>query len=301
MHAPVPPTPLDWNDLRVFLALARTGSLSAAARALGLSHATVGRRIQALETALGLTLVERRADGYALTADGEAVRAQAEAMDERALTVLRQGARDAGLSGTVRLTMTPALAERFVVPRLGPLRARHPGLDLEVIADTRAVSLARREADLAIRLARPQRGELIARRLAVIAYGLYALPRAPDALIAYDAALSALPEAQWLARHAGERRVAFRANTAQAQLAAAVAGFGVALLPSWLAALEPDLVPRPAADPPLTREAWLVMHRDLRDTPRVRAVADHLVAVFEGARAAFAAEAAEASGDPDVR
>lgn len=290
MPASAQHTPLDWDDLRVFLELARTGSLSAAARALGLSHATVGRRIQALEAALGLALVERRADGYALTADGDAVRTHAEAMDERALTILRQSAREAGVSGTVRLTLTQGLADRFLVPRLAPLHARHPSLDLEIITDNRAVSLARREADLAIRLARPQRGELVARRLATIAYGLYALPDAPDVLIGYDATLATLPEAQWLARHAGSRRIAFRSNSVQAQLAAAKAGFGAALLPCWLAALEPGLVRLSAAEPPLTREAWLVMHRDLKDTPRVRAVADHLATVFEGARAMFALE-----------
>lgn len=281
--------PLNWDDLRIFLELARTGSLSAAARALRISHATVGRRVLALETSLGHALVERRADGYALTADGEAVRALAETMDDRALAILRQGGqgggqgggRGGGLTGTVRLTLTQALADRFLVPRLGPLRARHPGLDLEVAADNRAVSLARREADLAVRMARPQRGELIARRLATLAFGLYAVPGAPEALIAYDETLAELPEAIWLARHRGGRRVAFRSNSVQAQLAAAKAGFGTALLPCWLAALEPELVRLPMPAPAPAREAWLVLHRDLKDTPRIRAVAEHIAAVFK--------------------
>ncbi|WP_372397425.1 LysR family transcriptional regulator [Azospirillum sp. HJ39] len=287
------PPPLDWDDLRVFLELARTGSLSAAARSLRLSHATVGRRLAALEEALGQTLVERRPDGYVLTGEGESVRALAEAMDERAQAIRRRegngegGGEDAGagLTGTVRLTMTQALADRFVIPRLGPLRAAHPGLDLEVIADNRTLSLARREADLAIRLARPQRGDLVGRRLATLGYGLYAAPDAPDALIAYDESMAELPEALWLDRHGGGRRVAFRSNSVQGQLAAAVAGFGIAFLPCLLADGVPGLERRPLPGPPLTREAWLLVHRDRRDVPRVRAVIGHLVAVFSAEHA----------------
>ncbi|UKJ76247.1 LysR family transcriptional regulator [Azospirillum brasilense] len=271
---------LNWDDLRIFLELARTGSLSAAARALRISHATVGRRVAALEEGLGRSLVDRRADGYSLTADGEAVFALADGMDERALAILRQVSSQAGLTGTVRLTTTQALADRFLMPRLGPFRVRHPGIDLEVTVDNRSLSLARREADVAIRLARPQRGDLIARRLATMGYGLVAAAGAPDTVIGYDEALADLPEAVWLARHMAGRRVAFRSNSLQTQLAAAKAGFGVALLPSWLTAGEPDLVPVPCDAPPLEREVWLVLHPDLRDVPRVRAVIEHLVALF---------------------
>lgn len=272
--------PLDWDDLRVFLELARAGTLSAAARSLRLSHATVGRRLAALETALGRSLMERRAEGYVLTQEGESVRALAEAMDERAQAIRRRESDDAGLTGTVRLTMTQALADIFLIPRLGPLRAANPALDLEIIVDNRTLSLARREADLAIRLARPQRGDLVGRRLATLGYGLYAAPDAPDTLIAYDESMAELPEALWLDRHGGGRRVAFRSNSVQGQLAAAVAGFGIAFLPCMLADGVPGLERRPLSGPPLTREAWLLVHRDRREVPRVRAVIGHLVAVF---------------------
>ncbi|CAO3424531.1 LysR family transcriptional regulator [Azospirillum doebereinerae] len=270
---------LNWDDVRIFLELARTGSLSAAARALRISHATVGRRVAALEADLGRTLVERRVDGYTLTAEGEAVFVLADGMDERALAILRRGGHEPGLTGTVRLTTTQALADRFLVPRLGPFHTRHPGIDLEVTVDNRALSLARREADLAIRMARPEHGDLIARRLATIAYGLFAAAGARDAWIGYDEALADLPEAVWLARHGAGRRVAFRSNSVQAQLAAAKAGFGAALLPVWLAAGEPELAALPMPEP-LAREAWLVLHRDMREVPRVRAVIEHLVALF---------------------
>lgn len=276
--------PLDWDDLRVFLELARAGSLSAAARSLRLSHATVGRRLAALEATLGRSLMERRPDGYVLTAEGESVRALAEAMDERAQAIRRRESDDAGLSGTVRLTMTQALADVFLIPRLGALRAANPALNLEIIVDNRTLSLARREADLAIRLARPQRGDLVGRRLATLGYGLYAAPDAPDTLIAYDESMAELPEALWLDRHGGGRRVSFRSNSVQGQLAAAVAGFGIAFLPCMLADGVPGLERRPQSGPPpgppLTREAWLLVHRDRREVPRVRAVIEHLVTVF---------------------
>jgi DNA-binding transcriptional LysR family regulator len=120
---------------------------------------------------------------------------------------------------------------------------------------------------------------LIARRLATIAYGLFARSQECEAWIGYDEGLADLPEAVWLARHGGGRRIAFRSNSVQAQLAAAKAGFGAALLPVWLVAGETDLVALPMAEP-LTREVWLVLHRDMKDVPRVRAVIEHLVALF---------------------
>ncbi|MFD1627270.1 LysR family transcriptional regulator [Azospirillum griseum] len=276
---------MDWDDLRVFLEVARGGSLSAAARTLRLSHATVGRRLAALEAGLGRTLMERRPDGHRLTDDGEAVRALAEAMDERAQAILRREGAGGGLSGTVRVTMTQAMADRFLVPRLGSLRAAHPDLDLEIITDNRTLSLARREADLAIRLARPRQGELIGRRLATLGYGLYTIPGAPDTLIGYDETLADLPEAQWLAQHGGGRRMGFRANSVLGQLAATLAGFGIAFLPCLLAAGEPGLIRLPLPGPPLTREAWLLVHRDRKDVPRVRAVLDHIATVFARDRA----------------
>lgn len=284
--------PLDWDDLRVFLELARAGSLSAAARSLRLSHATVGRRLAALEATLGRSLMERRPEGYVLTAEGESVRTLAEAIDERAQAIRRREGDAAGLTGTVRLTMTQALADIFLIPRLGRLRADNPGLDLEIIVDNRTLSLARREADLAIRLARPQRGDLVARRLATLGYGLYAAPDAPDTLIAYDESMAELPEALWLDRHGGGRRVAFRSNSVQGQLAAAVAGFGTAFLPCMLADGVPGLERCPLPGPPLTREAWLLVHRDRREVPRVRAVIEHLVAVFTAEKERLAGGAA---------
>lgn len=280
--------PLDWDDLRFFVELARVGSLSAAARALRVSHATVGRRIAALEAVIGHALFDRRADGYVLTAEGQAVLDLAAGMDEQAHAILRRAGRDAGLTGTVRLTVTEALGERFLVPHLAEFRRRHPAIDLEMMTGHRTLSLARREADLAIRLARPEAGELVTRRLSSIAYGLYAASGAADAVVGFDDSLAHVPEMRWLARHAAGCRFAFRSNSLPAQLAAARAGFGRVLLPCWLAEAEPGLLPVDPPAPPPEREAWLVVHRDLKEVPRVRALIDHIVGIFTAERSLLA-------------
>ncbi|HEY0094822.1 MAG TPA: LysR family transcriptional regulator [Archangium sp.] len=274
--------PLVWDDLRVFVALARAGSLSATARELSVSHATVGRRIAALEEALGRTLFDRRADGYVLTAEGAGVLELAADMEERAQGILRRADQEAGLTGTVRLTAPEPMAERFLIPRLAALHRRHPGIALKVVSDPRSLSLARREADLAVRLARPREGELVTRRLARLAYGVYVAPDGDTAAwVGLDESLAHLPEAQWLARHAAGARLVLRANTLTGQLAAARAGFGKALLPRWFADEEGGLIALPPPAPPPVREAWLVVHPDLKDVPRVRAVIDAVVAAFE--------------------
>jgi DNA-binding transcriptional LysR family regulator len=264
------------------VALARAGSLSATARELRVSHATVGRRIAALEEALGRTLFDRRADGYVLTAEGAGVLELAAEMEERAQGILRRADQEAGLTGTVRLTAPEPMAERFLIPRLAALHRRHPGIALEVVSDPRSLSLAKREADLAVRLARPREGELVTRRLARLAYGVYVAPDGDTAAwVGLDESLAHLPEAQWLARHAAGARLVLRANTLTGQLAAARAGFGKALLPRWFADEQGGLIALPPPAPPPVREAWLVVHPDLKDVPRVRAVIGAVVAAFE--------------------
>jgi DNA-binding transcriptional LysR family regulator len=279
---------LDWEDLRYFVALARHGTLSATARDLRVNHATVARRVASLEGAVGRPLFDRRADGYALTADGKAVLDEARAMDEAALSVLRR--LDAGpqLIGLVRLAAGRVLAERFLIDRLRAFHERYPAIDLEVIGGSRIVSLARREADLALRYGSPKDSDLIARRVATIGFGLYASrdyrtrldAGAAPAFIGFDDESDFIAEAAWLAQEFGERRFAFRANSQTTQAAAARAGFGVALLPRYLAAGDPDLVPVSLTKRLPDREIWLVIRRDLRNVPRVRAVTDYLVEVF---------------------
>ena len=164
---------LVWDDLRFFAEVAQQGSLSAAARALGVDHATVGRRLQRLEAMLCRPLFDRRGGGFDLTADGREVLVHAEAMDKAALAVARFGAGAPALSGTIRVTATEALASHYLTPRLAEFQTLHPDIDITLLNDDRNLSIARREADLALRLALPADGDLTARRLTTLGYGLY--------------------------------------------------------------------------------------------------------------------------------
>ena len=283
---------LDWEDLRYFIGLAERGSLSATARALRVNHATVARRVASLEAALGRILLDRRAEGYALTADGRAVFEEARAMEEAALGVLRRLDAGTSLEGLVRLTTTRSLADGFLVRRLGDLRQRHPGIDLEVVAELRVLSLSRREADLAIRLGRPKDSDLAGRRLGRVSYAFYASAsrqarvaegEAP-ALIGYDADSDFVPEAAWLAAQFPTARFGFRSNSQLAQAEAARAGLGVALLPRYLAAQDAGLVSVGLGPLPPARELWLLVRPDLTRVPRVRTVADHLAELFRRER-----------------
>lgn len=277
---------LDWDDVRYFVALARHGSLSGVARALRVNHATVARRVDNLETLLGRPLFDRRASGYALNAEGKAVLDEANAMDEAALSVLRRLDAGTELKGLVRLTTTRVLADGFLVERLRGFTDRHPSLDLEMVAETRIMSLARREADIALRVGQPADSDLIGRRVARIGYGFYAATRRPawpDAhppLIGYDEANQLLPEAIWLIRQFPDARFAFRSNSQTSQAAAARAGFGVAMLPHYLAAGDQKLIPVRLGPRPPERDLWLLTRRDLVKVPRVRVVTDYLVEIF---------------------
>src|SRR5712672_11853 len=243
-------TALDWEDLRYFVALARYGTLSATARGLRVNHATVARRVASLETLLGRPLFDRRADGYALTVEGKAVLDQARSMDDAALSVLRRLDAGTELSGLVRLSVGRVLAERFLIDRLGKFHERYPAIDLELIGGSRIVSLARREADVALRYGASKDSELVARRVARIAFGLYASPNYRDrldagdkpAFIGFDEENGFIAEAAWLARRFGDRRFSFRTTSQTTQAAAARAGYGVALLPRYVAAGEQGLV-----------------------------------------------------------
>jgi DNA-binding transcriptional LysR family regulator len=149
----------DWADVRVFVALARYGSLSATARVLGVNHATVARRLAGLEQALGTKLFERRPTGYALTAAGRRALGPASAMDDAAGTLGRVRS-ESSLTGLIRITATPSLAEIFLTPRLMALHKLYPALDFEVIAERGRVSLPRHQSDIALRLGRPERGDI---------------------------------------------------------------------------------------------------------------------------------------------
>jgi len=289
MDAPVlAPHSFDWEDLHHFAVFAREKSLSAAARRLDVDHATVARRIAALEASLTLKLVDRRARAYELTADGRRVAAIAERMDDEAYSLGRAArSLQKGLDGEVTVSAPPALSSSRIAPRLDRLRSVHPGITLRLIGEKRAASLSRREADLAIRLSRPTETGLVMRKLGSLAFALYAtgtylssLPSAGHCFIAGDRDFDDLPQQRWVKAVAGSRPIVLQANDQLSQLAAAQAGVGIAALPIYLADSDPTLVRVTAKPATISRDIWVVVHRDLQKSPPVRAVMDFLADCF---------------------
>jgi DNA-binding transcriptional LysR family regulator len=293
---------LDWGNLRFFLELARSGSLSRAARTLGVDRNTVARRVAALEADLGLPLFERGPQGWTRTAAGLELSELASRVEQDVLAVARHAdAQDRALTGTVRLTTAMHIAAYLLAPAVPLLRRVHPGLVLEVAADQRTFDLTRREADLALRMGRPRDSGLVTRKLSDVAYGLYASPRlvgdrreaelASDPFVGFDESLVSVPQERWIAKLAPDRRVVFRCNSTASLLAAARAGVGVAILPAFMAADVDDLV-RLRGPEPVPHELWLLVHGDLRETPRVRAVIEWVDETVARMRATLAGPAA---------
>ncbi len=291
----------DWNDLKAFLAVARTGRLTAAAARLGADHTTIGRRIGALEADLGLSLVHRSPSGYALTDEGEALVPAAEAMEAAALQTAGAAAADGTISGEVWIGAPEGFGSLFLGPRLCALLDRHPELEVQLVAAPSTFSLSKREADLAVTLSAPTEGRLTARKLTDYALGFYAAPEylaaRPEVrtlddlkghrLIGYIEDLVYAPELDYLAQIGLSAEPRLKSSNLIAQLQATAAGAGVCVLPRFAASSEPTLRPVLAEQVSLTRELWLIGHADLRDLPRVKAAADFIVEQVRANRGLF--------------
>lgn len=275
---------LDWDDLRLVLDLADCGTLSAAARRRGVDQTTASRRLARLEKRLGLGLFDRIDRRFvALPAVTEVV-GELRAMAETARRVeTRLAGERLRLDGHVSVSTLELLATRIIAPALADFRRAHPGVRLSLDLTDANVSIAARQADIAVRLARPAEDDALARRIGRLAFGLYG-PAEADAperlpLAAYGEKLAHVPESRWLAEHMGDVVPSFRADTAAALLEAAVAGHR-AVLPRFLAETDRRLAPiaTPAALP--TREIWLLVHPERRRDPSVAATVDWLAATF---------------------
>jgi DNA-binding transcriptional LysR family regulator len=294
-----------WDDLRVFLHLAREGTLSAAARTLGVDQSTVGRRLNALEDAAGTRLFDRSHGGYVLSAAGEAVLASAEQVEAQTLAIEQKlRGHDGADEGTVRLATSDSLATWFLVRHLPRLRERHPGIALELVTGNRPVDLGRREADISLRLTKPTQEQLVARRLGVAAWSVYAansyvkqrgLPSLSKQfqghdVIAFDTELAGTIGAKWMREHTAKASVVLTTNSLTCQAEAVLAGLGISALPCVFGDREPS-VRRVLADTVGQHEVWLVVHPDVRASARVRAVLDYLTQLIR-------AEAPLLSGQP---
>ena len=280
---------LNWNDLRFVLAVGRRGTLAGAAQTLRVNETTVSRRLARAESALGLALF-LRSEGRLLATDaGRLAIAEAE-RSEAAVARLGDAlsAHGRGVAGRVRLTAVPLLVNRVLVPALPALLAAHPALELSLIAEPRDLSLGEREAEVALRLARPRREpSLLARRIATLDFAVYARRRLPASApwITYDDSLSTLPQAQWIGAHTaatGAPLSPLRVNDAETLLQALQAGLGRSLLPVFVGERTAHLVREEIALPALSRELWLLVHPDLRHLARIEAVIAWLERLFAG-------------------
>lgn len=279
---------VDWNDLRYFLAVSRSGTLSRAGADLGANPTTVGRRLTALEDSLATKLFDRTPDGYTLTPAGRDLLPRAERMETEAHSMAREiSGADERLVGEVRVTLTEMPATRFVAPFMSRFNAEHPDISLVLHCTNEVVSLARREADIALRLAKPREDNVVTKRLSDIPLRLYAAPSYLDrcgtpadpetTLAGHNVILFAASrhyrfENDWLEPRAAGASPVLRSDSVSAIYAACVAGLGIALLPVMVAETDERLRQLDTATGPQTRVIWQTVHRDLRSTARVRAV-----------------------------
>jgi len=275
----------DWEDIRTFLAVTRAGTLAAAGRVLGVDYTTVGRRVRALERELGITLFEHVRDRYVLTEAAEGLREAAERMEEGALALERRAlGADRTLSGLLKVATTDALAQILVLPTLRTLHERHPDIRILLLTGGARLDITRREADLAVRYVRPDRGELVSRRIARVAAAFYAsreyLARHPT-----PARRGSLRGQDVIGVEGGARswsqplpdgRDVLRANNMSALVQAAALGLGIGALHCWMADERLELV-RLWPDEPLEHDdVYLVLHEDVQRTGRVRAFVEAL-------------------------
>ena len=278
----------DWQDLYYFTVLARTGSLSAAARELQVEHATVGRRVDALEKALGVKLVDRLPRSRPLTAQGLALAGMAFGMDEMATQVLRLSRlASIEMAGTVRVSCPPSIANYCIAPHVARLRSDYPQLNLVLMPSTQLAALDKGEADIALRTLRPDEDALVRRKVGVVRFGLYGpstyeqLPAEQWTFIAYDSSRDHLPQQAWLHQLRSHREIAFAASELITQQMAARAHVGAVVLPTLVGDHDPLLVRLPTATEGPLRDIWLTVYPDMRRSPLVKVVMEFLVACIE--------------------
>ncbi len=279
----------DWDDVRFFLAVAKTGSFSAAATQLNTKQTTVGRRIQALERRLGAKLFDRHRHGMEVTPAARGVLVQAESMLSNATAIERHLAGlDREMSGVVRIASTEGIAAHWLVPRLGQLRRTHPDIIVQVIASDQVLDLATRQADLAIRFFRPTSNQLVAARVGQFNMSIFAAPSyieqygLPQKLedlrehhIVDHTVLHALPAMKpWTEVVERSLSVVLRTNSSYAAMEAVAVGYGISVFPDYVSKMS-NLVAAPI-DLKIVRDVWLVSHEETNKGARIRTVIDYV-------------------------
>lgn len=281
----------DWDDLRIFLAVARARRIAPAARALGIDATTIGRRLQRLERSLGTDLFEMAAGERALTGRGQALLQHAESVESAALAAMEDvTGQERRLSGQVRLSVAEGFGTWLLAPGMADFHARHPGIRMDLITASGFLNPSKREADMAVMLARPQRGRLSVKRLGDYRLHLYASPaylaRAgrPDtpsalrdhALVGYVPEFIFSPELDYLDEVEAGLEANLRSTSINMQHRMVAEGAGIGVLPDFIAGHDPSLVLLMGESIEITRSFWLVTHGDLRQLARIAAVATWL-------------------------
>lgn len=289
---------MNWDDVRIFLAVARAGQILAASKRLALNHATLSRRLTALEEALGSRLFIRRTNGCELTSEGEGFLASAERMETEMLAAqARLGRTDTAIAGTVRIGAPDGFGVSFLAPRMGLLIERHPELKIQLVPVPRAFSLSSREADIAITLERPEQGRLISSKLTDYTLGLYAsrgyaaahgVPDDAEALkahrrIGYVEDLIFTPSLNFTWEVMRNWNAGFEISSAIGQTEAVRSGAGIGILHNYIARQYPDLV-RVMPGTSIQRTYWTIFHESARELARIRVVADFLHEMVREAR-----------------
>ena len=286
----------DWNDLRFFLAVVQTGTLTGAARRLGTDHATVSRRVGALERAIGAKLFERSPQGYFPTLSGERLVAHAEAMEAEALAATQElGRPEVGITGTIRINTLEGFGNFFLAPRIGRFAAANPRLRLELVMIQQIVALSKREGDVAIGLSPPKESRFVTTRLTDYDLGLFAAPsylaQSPPiraradleahAFVGYVDDLVFTRGLDYLDDVLPGLKARIQTSSLLTQLTITEQGHGICVLPCFMARGRPDLVPVLPEEVRLTRGYWLFTHGDLAETARVRTVVRFVQAEIE--------------------
>jgi DNA-binding transcriptional LysR family regulator len=281
---------LEWSDVRVFLAIARSGTLGAAARMIGQTQPTMGRRLRALEEALGHVLFQRTSDGFVLTDEGAAVLSYAERMEEEALGFTRALAgQDAKLTGLLRVSSSDWFGVHVLTPVFARFLAKHSEVSIELVTDSRRYNLARREADLVFRITPFDEPDVVQRKLMHIDYALYgradlALSAKGDGaghtLISMDSAFDQLPDVLWVKRMLPKAKIVFGSNNRDAQARMCALGVGFAVLPCPLGDADKRLARFDLGASPPGRDVWLGYHRDLKRVARLRALLDETMTML---------------------
>ena len=291
---------MDWSDLQVFLALARSGQMSRAASAMGIDATTVGRRLRRLEANLGQTLFEQTREGQVLTEAGEALLVRVEAMAGAAAEIGEgRGDSPGSLSGTLRISVSEGFGSWFLARHLAAFAAEHPALTLDLVASSGFLSLSKREADIAVMLSRPKAGPVIARKLSDYALRLYAAPAylaragvpahaaelaSGHRLVGYIPDLLYAPELRYLDEIHPGLGPRLRSSSINAQHRLLAEGAGIGVLPCFIGDGDPALVPV-LPERRIVRSFWLVTHKDTHQLARVRAAKDWILAAAQRHRA----------------